>query len=54
MEGTTAWISGELIPVLDQIQRERKDETRSHTIRVLLREALEHRGIKIGGEGTQP
>ena len=45
MARTVAWISSDLIPLIEVVQMERRDETRSHTIRVLLREALKNRGL---------
>lgn len=44
MEGTTAFITPELVILIDQVKDEREDKSRSHTVRVLLREALRQRG----------
>jgi len=45
MEGTTAFITPDLLPLIDRVKVERGDESRSHTVRVLLREALKSRGL---------
>lgn len=42
---TTVTLRGvELLDAIDEVKAERKDETRSVTVRVLIREALQRRG----------
>lgn len=40
MEGTTVWLSGELIQYVDKLKHARKDPTRADTIRFLILRAL--------------
>lgn len=50
MAGSAVYISRDLLILVDKIRDERKDETRSHTARVLLREALKNRGLLTNKE----
>lgn len=42
--GTTVYIKSDLIPYIDRVKIKRRDASRSHTARLLIREALEARG----------
>jgi len=50
MTGTTIYVPDNLTAAIDVVKKERKDEKRAVTIRVLLKEALAARGFNIKDE----
>jgi metal-responsive CopG/Arc/MetJ family transcriptional regulator len=44
---TTLTVQGAILEALDRVKQERQDLSRSHTARILIREALLARGIKL-------
>lgn len=51
---TTVSLGPKLVAVIDRIMRERGDLKRSHTVMILIREALEARGEYVEGFTCEP
>ena len=46
---TVVYLPARLVELVDRVREERKDESRGHTVRLLVREALAARGLLVDG-----